>query len=92
MTSIIKLRDNNELAMKNIKTDAFAGIVKLDKFEIFNNPNFVDYLRSGWQMSLSVAIDFTASNGQVNDETSLHANGENNDYTQAIKQVGEILE
>ena len=43
-------------------------------------------------MSLSVAIDFTASNGQVTDETSLHAAGEQNDYTRAIKQVGDILE
>ena len=45
-------------------------------------------------MSLSVAIDFTASNGQYNDETSLHkaTGGKLNDYTKAIKQVGEILE
>lgn len=55
------------------------------------HPNFVDYLRSGWQISLSVAIDFTASNGQVSDPTSLHCTGSNNQYSQAIRQVGDIL-
>ena len=78
--------------MKNIRDDSFAGEVELAKFQVVNNPNFADYLRSGWQMSLSVAIDFTASNGQVNDGNSLHAGGTNNDYTSAIKQVGDILE
>lgn len=27
------------------------------------DPTFVDYLRGGWQINLSVAIDYTASNG-----------------------------
>ena len=36
-------------------------------------------------MSLSVAIDFTASNGQITDETSLHAAGANNDYTKLFQ-------
>ena len=63
ITTVAKLRENQDLQLKNIKTNAFAGILKLTNFEVVENPNFVDYLRSGWQMSLSVAIDFTASNG-----------------------------
>ena len=47
---------------------------------MIENPNFVDYLRSGWQISLSVAIDFTASNGQVHDPTSLHSLDDKNQY------------
>ena len=43
-------------------------------------------------MSLSVSIDFTASNGQITDKRSLHHLGGNNQYEQAITQVGEILE
>lgn len=61
-------------------------------FRVIENANFVDYLRSGWQLSLSVAIDFTASNGQVSDPTSLHKIGDDNEYGQAIKQVGDVLE
>lgn len=48
MTTIRELRLDNNLIMKNIKNDAFAGNAKLHKFEVFNNPNFADYLRSGW--------------------------------------------
>lgn len=32
----------------------------------------MEYLRSGWCINLSVAIDYTASNGDVIDKTSLH--------------------
>ena len=48
MTTIQELRINNELHLKKITDDSFAGNAKLMKFEILNNPNFADYLRSGW--------------------------------------------
>ena len=64
--------------MLDAKTGAFAGILNFNDFRVIEHPNFVDYLRSGWQISLSVAIDFTASNGQINDPTSLHSLGDNN--------------
>lgn len=35
-------------------------------------PNFMDYLRSGWAINMSLAIDFTASNGELSDKNSLH--------------------
>ena len=35
-------------------------------------PSFVDILRSGMQLSMAVAIDFTASNGDPSDHESLH--------------------
>jgi hypothetical protein len=53
----------------------------LKDFVLLENPNFCDYLRSGWQMSLTVAVDFTASNGRINDPRSLHATkDETNEY------------
>ena len=33
---------------------------------------FVDYLKAGIEIGLSVAIDFTRSNGNPNETTSLH--------------------
>lgn len=39
-------------------------------------PTFFDYLRSGWQMNLSVAIDYTASNGELDDDDCLHFMGQ----------------
>lgn len=35
-------------------------------------PNFMEYLRSGWAINTSFAIDFTASNGDLIDPKSLH--------------------
>lgn len=75
-----------------MKSGQLAGVLSFNDFKVIENPNFVDYLRSGWQISLSVAIDFTASNGQTSDPKSLHALNDNNQYAQAIRQVGDILE
>lgn len=52
----------------------------------------MDYLRSGLQISLAVAIDFTGSNGAPSDPRSLHFLGPNNQYEAAIGMVGSILE
>jgi len=39
------------------------GTLNVRKFEMIDRPSFVDYLRSGWAISMACAIDFTASNG-----------------------------
>jgi len=57
-------------------------------------PSFLDYLAGGVPLNLVVAIDFTQSNGDPRHPQSLHyrnPSGEN-DYTRAIRSVGNILE
>ena len=49
-------------------------------------------MRSGWQIGLTLAIDYTASNRQITDPQSLHALGSNNQYIGAIHSVGTICE
>eukprot|EP00934_Nitzschia_sp_Nitz4_P009005 Nitzschia sp. Nitz4//scaffold60_size111251//75778//78153//NITZ4_004156-RA/size111251-augustus-gene-0.115-mRNA-1//1//CDS//3329555591//8995//frame0 len=61
-----------------------------------DKPTFVDYLTGGCQISLAVAIDFTASNGDPRQEGTPHyfhppASKEWNDYEKAIFAVGSIL-
>jgi hypothetical protein len=53
----------------------------------------MDYLRGGLQLNLSVAIDFTGSNGVPTFPTSLHYLNPNkpNQYQSAIMAVGNIL-
>jgi len=75
ITSVKELREKPEITLLDAKTGDFAGIFNFNDFRVVENPNFVDYLRSGWQVSLSVAIDFTASNGQASDPASLHSIG-----------------
>jgi len=62
--------------------------------ELFIQPSFVDYLRSGWQISLVAAIDFTGSNGHPSHPNSLHycAPGKMNQYEAALMNVGMIVE
>ena len=44
------------------------------------------------QLNISVAVDFTASNGTPSSPSSLHYTGSgNNPYQQAIQQVGQIV-
>lgn len=61
-----------------------------------DKPEFIDYLTGGCQISLAVAIDFTASNGDPRQEGTPHyfhppASKEWNDYEKAIFAVGSIL-
>lgn len=61
-----------------------------------DRPEFIDYLTGGCQISLAVAIDFTASNGDPRQEGTPHyfhppASKEWNDYEKAIFAVGSIL-
>ena len=72
------------------------GNIEFKNVKIVERPSFFDFLRSGWELSLKVAIDFTKSNGDVNDYRSLHyidrMGNKSNDYEQAIIQVGSILD
>ena len=61
-------------------------------FDVVQKPGFVDYLRSGWQISLVAAIDYTASNGNPSDPSSLHFLGGNNQYENALMNVGVVVE
>lgn len=60
-------------------------------------PSMGEFLRSGWKISLNVAIDFTASNGDPTEPKSLHYinsydQSQLNDYQKAIIAIGSILE
>ena len=64
--------------------------------KIIYKPFFSEYLKLGWNMRLSVAIDFTGSNGDPKDKKSLHyLNPESsklNQYEEALTTVGNIIE
>uniref|UniRef100_K7F937 C2 domain-containing protein n=1 Tax=Pelodiscus sinensis TaxID=13735 RepID=K7F937_PELSI len=55
---------------------------------------FLDYIMGGLQIYFSVAIDFTASNGDPRSEHSLHFINpkEPNEYLKALSAVGEICQ
>ena len=57
--------------------------------------SFADYLKSGWNINMTVAVDYTASNGNITNRNSLHYLSDNeleqNQYETAMEQVGKIL-
>ena len=65
----------------------------ISKSKLTKDFTFTDYLKSGVQIGLSVAIDFTMSNGLPNDEKSLHYiyGLEPNQYERAIFACGNIV-
>lgn len=70
-----------------------TGTVRFVSLQIVRKATFFDYLRSGLQLNLITAIDFTASNRDPRDPRSLHSigNGQYNQYETCIFNVGSIV-
>ncbi|KAJ8017122.1 hypothetical protein DPEC_G00014480 [Dallia pectoralis] len=71
-----------------------SGTVTLLSFKVESEYTFVDFIRGGTQLNFTVAIDFTASNGDPSQPTSLHYINpyQMNAYAMALKAVGEIIQ
>ncbi|XP_029429258.1 copine-5 isoform X1 [Rhinatrema bivittatum] len=71
-----------------------SGTVTLLSFTVESEYTFLDYIKGGTQINFTVAIDFTASNGNPSQSTSLHYMNpyQMNAYAMALKAVGEIIQ
>ncbi|XP_041047769.1 copine-9-like isoform X1 [Cetorhinus maximus] len=71
-----------------------SGTVTLLSFKVESDFTFLDYIKGGTQLNFTVAIDFTASNGNPSQPTSLHYMNpyQMNAYAMALKAVGEIIQ
>ncbi|TKC42026.1 hypothetical protein EI555_006515 [Monodon monoceros] len=76
---------------KNYKN---SGIVILNQCKIHKMHSFLDYIMGGCQIQFTVAIDFTASNGDPRNSCSLHYIHpyQPNEYLKALVAVGEICQ
>ena len=65
-----------------------------NKLELKKRHSFLEYVFGGCEIGLNIAIDFTGSNGNPDSPSSLHYKRDfrNNEYLQAIKSVGSILQ
>ncbi|XP_075470090.1 copine-5 isoform X2 [Ascaphus truei] len=81
---------------KKIKKKKYlnSGTVTLLSFSVESEHTFLDYIKGGTQINFTVAIDFTASNGNPSQSTSLHYMNpyQLNAYALALKAVGEIIQ
>ncbi|XP_044778049.1 copine-2 isoform X3 [Neomonachus schauinslandi] len=76
---------------KNYKN---SGIIILRSCKINRDYSFLDYILGGCQLMFTVGIDFTASNGNPLDPSSLHYINPmgTNEYLSAIWAVGQIIQ
>ncbi|XP_064812349.1 copine-5-like isoform X1 [Oncorhynchus masou masou] len=83
-------------AKKKIKKKRYinSGTVTMLSFTVESEHTFLDYIKGGTQIHFTVAIDFTASNGNPSQSTSLHYMNpyQMNAYAMALKAVGEIIQ
>ena len=98
-TSTIEIIERNSKATFRLhqngeETDMW---IKFEQFYVKEKLSFGDYLKKGWFINMSVAIDYTASNGDPKDPESLHFYdpmnpGKKNQYVIAMEKVGKIME
>jgi len=72
-----------------------SGRLVVTSCDLETVPTFLDFVQGGMELSFTVAIDFTASNGEPNRSDSLHYNdptGKPNQYMTAIGAVGDIIQ
>ncbi|XP_072316879.1 copine-4-like isoform X1 [Eucyclogobius newberryi] len=76
---------------KNYKN---SGIVILSQCKVIKMHSFLDYIMGGCQIQFTVAIDFTASNGDPGNSCSLHYIHpfQPNQYLKALEAVGQICQ
>jgi hypothetical protein len=55
-----------------VQPTSSKGQIFISSIEIHKKQSFLDYIFGGCQVGLTVAIDFTASNGLPNNPNSLH--------------------
>lgn len=69
-----------------------SGILHVQKLDIVEMNSFMEYILGGLQINLVIGIDFTGSNGNPANPTSLHYRGpQGNQYTRAITSIAQIL-
>ncbi|RXG67369.1 Copine-8 [Armadillidium vulgare] len=81
---------------KKQKKSGYVGSGKLilNSCSMHVEPTFLEYIKGGLQLHFTVAVDFTASNGDPQRPNSLHYRQQecDNQYSLAIKSVGEIIQ
>lgn len=77
------------------QTKVLKSQLFVERFSEAKRLTFLDYITGGCEMNFMVAIDFTASNGNIRLPDSLHyidPSGRPNAYQRAILEVGEVLQ
>ncbi|XP_063715265.1 copine-9-like isoform X2 [Symsagittifera roscoffensis] len=84
----------NKEKQKKKKSYKNSGTITFNRCGVKKVHSFLDYIAGGTQLSFTVAIDFTASNGDPRNFQSLHYldSSRPNHYATALMSVGQVVE
>ncbi|TFK00113.1 P2X purinoceptor 3 [Platysternon megacephalum] len=90
----LELECINPKKQKKKKNYKNSGVIIVKTCKITRDYSFLDYILGGCQLMFTVGIDFTASNGNPRDPSSLHYINPmgTNEYLSAIWAVGQIIQ
>jgi len=74
----IEMLGDGKLEIKN-KNNKVTGSIQFNTLKMDMRPSLVEYLRQGWKIDVSIAVDFSLSNLEINDYRSLHRVNSNGD-------------
>ena len=88
ITEMSKNKQDIIIPMKNNQK-----LIITDISELKMNYSFLDFIKAGVRIGLTIGIDFTGSNGHPLDSGTLHSKVDDfpNDYERAIKACGDIV-
>ena len=88
ITDIKNFSHNVPVSLKGNKS-----FILKSKSKLIKNYSFIDFIKNGIQIGLIIGIDYTSSNGNPENEDSLHyINDKNpNDYEKCILSIGNII-
>lgn len=70
--SCVHTEAGTPLQLTNPAQPGPCGRLSVKSFRADERPTFLDYIQAGVEISFSVAVDFTGSNGDPRDRASLH--------------------
>ncbi|VDI27260.1 Hypothetical predicted protein [Mytilus galloprovincialis] len=75
------------------KKPTYTGSLRFYQFRVDLHYTLLDFIRGGLELNLVIAIDFTASNGNIDEELSLHniSDIRDNQYLDAIETLGSLI-
>ncbi|OMJ88357.1 hypothetical protein SteCoe_9773 [Stentor coeruleus] len=78
---------------KNPKKYQNSGVIEIENLHVRQTHTFLDYIQAGTELNLIFAIDFTISNTDYRNKSSLHYIDPNaqNEYERTISCIGNIL-
>lgn len=94
---LAEMKEQMNSGTRQLDIDFKSGKISLKGINVQKRISFLDYIFGGCEIGVHVAIDYTLSNGDPNNQNSLHHLDQynypqRNQYTDAISAVCNILQ